>query len=73
MNEWERLRKRAKIIKAQFPVGTRIQLIRMDDMQAPPTGTLGTVLGVDDIGSIMVQWDTGSTLSVTEADECRKI
>lgn len=73
MTEWEKLRRRAKIIREQYPVGTRIQLIRMDDVQAPPVGTLGTVLGVDGIGSLMVQWDTGSTLSVTDADECRKI
>ncbi|QBX15554.1 hypothetical protein Javan191_0023 [Streptococcus phage Javan191] len=36
----------------------------MDDIQAPPTGTKGTVRGVDDIGSIMVSWDNGSSLSL---------
>lgn len=69
MNEWERLRKRAEILKKQYPVGTRIMLKRMDDIQAPPFGTLGTVQGVDAIGNILVQWDNGSTLSVTEVDE----
>ena len=69
MNEYQRLRAKAKILKEQFPVGTRIMLKRMDDIQAPPFGTLGTVRGVDDIGSILVQWDNGSTLSVTEVDE----
>lgn len=44
-------------------------LKQMDDVQAPPFGTLGTVRGVDGIGNILVQWDNGSTLSVTEADE----
>lgn len=44
-------------------------LKQMDDIQAPPFGTLGTVRGVDGIGNILVQWDTGSTLSVTEIDE----
>lgn len=73
MNEWERLRKRAVVIKQLYPQGTRVQLARMDDVQAPPIGTLGTVMGVDDIGSIMVLWDTGSTLSVTDADECVRI
>ena len=29
----------------------------MDDVQTPPVGTKGTVIGVDDIGSIHVQWD----------------
>ena len=69
MNEWQRLREQAEITKKQYPVGTRIMLKQMDDVQAPPFGTLGTVRGVDGIGNILVQWDNGSTLSVTEADE----
>lgn len=73
MNEWDKLRARAEILKEQFPQGTRVILKHMDDVQAPPYGTLGTVMGVDAIGSIMVQWDTGSTLSVTEVDEVIKL
>jgi hypothetical protein len=46
----------------------------MDDPQAPPTGTFGTVLGVDDTGSIMVRWDNGSGLNVVYGkDICRRI
>ena len=46
----------------------------MDDPQAPPIGTQGTVLGVDDIGSIMVAWDNGSGLSVAFGEDlCRKV
>jgi len=63
----ERLRK-------QYPVGTRVELLKMDDVQAPPVGTLGTVMGVDDIGSIMVSWDNGSSLSVVYGEDiCRVI
>ena len=59
-------------LKEQFPVGSRVELIRMDDKQAPPIGTRGTVKGVDDIGSIMVAWDNGSSLNVIYGeDECR--
>ncbi len=58
----------------EYPVGCRVELVRMDDPQAPPIGTKGTVLGVDDIGSIMVRWDNGSGLHVAfGADECRKV
>lgn len=53
-----------KTLKEVYPVGTRIKLIKMDDIQAPPKGTLGTVYGVDSIGSILVKWDNGSTLNV---------
>ena len=61
-------------LRKQYPPGTRVELIRMEDTQVPPTGTQGTVIGVDDIGSIMVSWDNGSSLSVVYGeDSCRKI
>ncbi len=44
--------------------GTRVRLIAMDDVQAPPAGTEGTVQYVDDAGTIHVQWDTGSSLGL---------
>lgn len=61
-------------IRVQYPVGCRVELIKMDDIQAPPIGTKGTVTGVDDIGSIMVSWDNGSTLHIVYGEDiCRKI
>ena len=51
-------------LKQQYPVGTRIVLHKMEDFQAPPIGTKGTVQGVDDIGSLLVKWDNGSGLNV---------
>lgn len=61
-------------IKAEYPPGTRVELVKMDDIQAPPIGTKGTVIGVDDIGSIMVRWDNGSNLHIVYGeDKCRKI
>ena len=61
-------------IREHFPAGTRVELMKMDDLQAPPIGTCGTVQGVDDIGSIMVVWDNGSSLAVAYGeDSCRKI
>ena len=56
-------------LRIQYPKGTRVKLIRMVDFQAPPKGTLGTVMGVDDAGSIMVRWDTGSSLSVVYSED----
>ena len=61
-------------LRRQYPVGTRVKLVRMEDEQAPPIGTFGTVLGVDDLGSIMVSWDNGGSLSVVYGEDlCRKI
>ena len=61
-------------LRSEYPTGCRVELVQMDDPQAPPTGTAGTVLGVDDTGSIMVRWDTGSGLNVIYgADICQRI
>lgn len=59
-------------LRQKYPVGTRVELVSMDDVQAPPIGTKGTVRGVDDIGSILIQWDNGSTLNVVYGEDiCR--
>ncbi len=45
-------RKEVESIKAQYSVGTRIELIGMDDPYAPiESGTQGTVEIVDDAGT----------------------
>lgn len=51
-------------IRREYPAGTRVELVQMDDAQAPPMGTRGTVTGVDDTASVMVDWDNGSHLHV---------
>ena len=51
-------------IRTIYKKGTRVQLEYMDDVQAPPKGTKGTVQFVDDIGSVHVNWDNGSTLAI---------
>lgn len=59
-------------IRQQYPKGTRVELVRMEDPQAPPVGTKGTVMAVDDIGTIHVKWDNGSSLGIAYgADQCR--
>ena len=61
-------------LRKEYPAGTRVELTRMDDVQAPPIGTKGTVKGVDDTASIMVAWDNGSGLNVVYGeDSCRKL
>ena len=51
-------------VRAQFPPGTRVQLLEMDDPQAPPVGMKGTVRWVDDTASLCVEWDNGAALNV---------
>ena len=51
-------------IKDRYPPGTRIRLGHMDDPQAVPDGTEGTVLMVDDAGDVLMKWDNGRGLSL---------
>lgn len=61
-------------IKAMYPQGTRIELIYMEDAQAVPSGTKGTVWHVDDMGTIHMKWDNGRTLGlIPSVDEFKII
>lgn len=61
-----------EMIKSSYPTGCRVELVKMDDVQAPPIGTRGTVTGVDDTGSILVKWDNGSGLNVVYGEDVAK-
>ena len=56
-------------VRRDYPAGTRVELLRMDDVQAPPIGTQGTVLGVDDTGSLLMRWSNGSGLNVVYGED----
>lgn len=62
-------------LRRRYPVGTRIELLSMEDPYNPvPPGTKGTVQCVDDAGSIHMKWDNGRTLAVIPGeDSFRKI
>ena len=55
-------------IRSQYPVGTRVSLVRMNDVDPVAIGTKGTVKYVDDAGTIHVTWDDGRTLGVVLED-----
>ena len=64
-------RKVVERLRERYPKGTRVELVRMEDIQAPPIGTKGTVTAVDDMGTVHVRWDNGSSLGVAYGeDEC---
>jgi hypothetical protein len=56
-------------LREEFPQGSRIELVQMNDIQAPPAGTKGTVYGVDDTGILLVHWDNGSGLNVIYGED----
>lgn len=67
-------RQQVERIKQQYPMGTRIELIHMDDPYAPiESGTKGTVECVDDAGNIHLLWDNGRTLALVPGEDQFKI
>ena len=57
-------KERIAALRKYYPRGTKVKLLAMDDPQAPPVGTLGEILGVDDAAQLLVRWETGSSLSI---------
>ena len=52
-------------LRSHYPIGCRVKLICMNDQYRDlKAGSMGTVTHVDDIGTIHVAWDCGSTLGV---------
>ena len=62
-----------KRIKEQYPKGTEIELISMEDSQAVPSGTHGIVDFVDDMGTIQMTWDNGSSLGLIIGEDQFKV
>jgi hypothetical protein len=64
-----------KQLRSVYTHGTRVVLVKMNDPYTKlEPGARGTVIGVDDIGTIHVNWDSGSSLGVAYGeDSCRKI
>lgn len=67
------MKEKMKMMKLIYLPGMRVKLLKMDDIQAPPKGTLGTVIGVDDIASVMVCWENGSRLNVVLGEDMIEI
>lgn len=62
-----------KLIKEKYITNMRVELVRMEDIQAPPIGTKGTVIAVDSLGTIHVKWDNDSTLGVVYGEDLCKL
>ena len=65
-----------QVLRERFPQGTRVELIYMNDPYNTKLfpGSKGTVRCVDDMGTIHVRWDCGSSLGIVYGeDSCRKV
>ena len=59
-----------KLLREQFPLGTRVRLeSEMNDPQPIPTGMTGTVQGIDDAGQLLMEWDNGRGLSLVPGED----
>lgn len=62
------------MLREKYPAGTRVELVHMDD---PYTKLIvedkGTVNHVDDMGTIHISWDCGSSLGVVYGEDVVKI
>lgn len=59
--------------KKKITEGTRIELIKMYDLNALPCGSKGIVKGIDDVGNIIMNWDNGSTIPLVIGTDNFKI
>lgn len=68
-------RETIELLKQQYPIGTRVELVRMEDeYRKLAPGEKGSVAGVDDIGTIHVNWDCGSCLGIAYGEDlCKKV
>ncbi len=61
-------------IKEQYPKGTVIELEDMyEEVNPVPSGTCGIVMGVDDAGQILMNWNNGRTLSLIANKDSFKV
>lgn len=57
-------------LKNQYPSGMRIELLSsMNDIQPIESGSKGTVIAVDDIGTIHMRWDNGRGLGLIPGED----
>lgn len=62
-------------LREEYPVGSRVELLHMDDPYNTTLfpGAKGTVRSVDDMGTIHVRWDCGSSLGVVYGEDSCKV
>lgn len=66
---------RIEFYKEHYPRGTRVQLDSMSEDPCPvESGAVGTVIAVDDMGTLHVEFDNGRSLGLCpEVDKFHKV
>lgn len=67
-------KERLESLRKQYPVGSRVRLIEMKDPYAPvEPGTMGSVTGVDDAGTVHCTWDNGRGLGLIPGEDSFRV
>lgn len=57
-------------LRIQYPAGCRVELVSMNDPYTKlRPGDQGNVIAVDDIGTVHIAWDNGSSLGVAYGED----
>lgn len=58
------------MLREKYPAGTRVELVHMDDPYTKLiAGDKGTVKHIDDMGTIHINWDCGSSLGAVYGED----
>lgn len=64
---------KVEAIRNQYPKGTRVELVYTDDQYTKlKKGDQGNVMFVDDIGTVHINWDSGSSLGLVPGEDSFK-
>ncbi len=66
-------REAVQALRERYPRGTTVEIISMEDAYAPPAGTRGKVVSIDDMGTVHVAWSTGSSLGLIPGVDVWKV
>ena len=63
------VKSRKEMLESCYPIGTRVKLIStVNEESGLPTGLEGTVVGYDDLPSLLMKWDNRSSLKLMPFD-----
>lgn len=63
------MRNQVERLRREYPAGTKVELQNMVGETQMPSGLTGVVKFVDDIGSIHVSWENGSSLALIPGED----
>lgn len=67
-------REEVERVKKMFPIGSRVRLIHMDDPYSTLSpGDTGSITHIDDIATVHVKWDCGSSLGLVYGEDSFEI